>query len=115
MKQVILTVTDEDIRNGVPDDECDCPVALALRRLLSDDYDVAVDPVVHGLMVDGFVVCADVPQVIREFVTWFDAPPQVQEGLEQPTCVPGGFSVPLMIAPEHEHLFNADFLTEVRA
>lgn len=115
MKEITLIVTEADVRNGEPENACDCPVGLALQRLLADAYDVAVDPADYGVIVNGHVICAEVPAVIREFVTWFDSPAQVQSGLDRPVSADGGFSVRLAIAPEHEYLFKPELLTEVRA
>lgn len=41
-RKMIITVTDDDIKNGIPCDTKNCPVALAVKRLFNNKVNVEV-------------------------------------------------------------------------
>lgn len=76
MKHLMIRVTDNDIAQGLPDNPCNCPVALAVARLVgkNDVFDQSVLIGIDKIVVGGVVVCTEMPHTTIEFMTWFDAP-----------------------------------------
>jgi hypothetical protein len=114
VKHIILQVTDEHVRKGVPDDAFECPVALALKELLADDFELSVSR--YGIVIfEGghtHYVGGELPDVACVFMHWFDS--RRAHGLAEPACE-DGFIVPIEIAAEHERFFNSDLLVEKSA
>lgn len=69
---VLIEVTAEDIAEGVPKDDCECPVARAIKRATGLRTSVAE----LGISVNCYYpdsVEVRTPDEVREFVTRFDA------------------------------------------
>jgi len=71
MRTVTVKVTQEDIDTGEPEDNCRCPVAIALRRSLGVECRVDGDEI-KIRRGEGFV-CLNSPPAVEEFVTEFDS------------------------------------------
>ena len=61
-----INVTQEDIKLGVPTDECKCPIALACRRAIG--MPVRVDA--YAITVSGVTCC--LPNEVDSFIQAFD-------------------------------------------
>lgn len=71
-----VSVTQDDIRRGVPNDPCRCPVARALNRAADTlGYDAAVSAYLTTLTVDGekSFYYSKTPGPVGKFVQDFDA------------------------------------------
>ena len=67
---VTVEVTADDIRNGSPGSTCNCPVALALTRVMSRDYFIRVYGSSVSTDYDDFMF--DLPSEATEFIASFD-------------------------------------------
>lgn len=67
MRPIKISITKAHIRDGVPGNECDCPIALALKDALLTN-DVAVNP--DGMRVNNRTFSADKKD--RRFIERFD-------------------------------------------
>lgn len=72
-----ITVTDEDIANGIPGDTCNCPIALAVKRSV-DCIELCVG---HGRLyfrrkpISGRNYVGEsylLPTEANRFIKWFD-------------------------------------------
>lgn len=72
--RVQVSVTESDIRGGVRDDDCLCPVALALRRVTGEEVCVCSEQIGLGSLGRGYVFqrVLDTPRAVRDFVDAFD-------------------------------------------
>ena len=75
-----ITVSAEDIRCGIPNEPCRCPIALATRRV-NPSLQVVVSTKDVSLMssfADLSYKCYDLPAEAKEFVRKFDVGDDVQ-------------------------------------
>ncbi len=85
-----IEVTADDIANGKPGFSCECPIALALRRLFPDAGHIEVE--MADVHIDYDMV--ELPDEARDFIEHFDAEDEVSpfsfeiEGLEDIVCPP---------------------------
>lgn len=70
-----ITVTTEDIKNGLADSPCLCPIALAMKRA-GFEFPPRLDNGVHPTQIycskDGRKLVLPTPDVAREFIYAFD-------------------------------------------
>lgn len=67
-----IHVTAEDIENGIPQDACHCPVALAVKRATgSDDVDIN-DDICIGFPGQDVRDVFEAPDEVCDFVAAFD-------------------------------------------
>lgn len=64
-----IEVTQEDIDRGVPCDECNCPIAIALRRTTGETWDVTE----HEAISRKDLACIDLPRKAKDFIHAFDS------------------------------------------
>lgn len=82
-----IKVTQNDIDNGTPGKECECPVALAIKRAFEvDSVSVGDARIVIGCDI------YRTPKIVREFVWAFDAPEP-----DWPPFTPFSFELPLEV------------------
>jgi hypothetical protein len=62
-------VTSDDIVNGMPLDEEDCPIARAIRRCYPDDYPMVFDSSVHLVRSE---LVLTLPEEAQAFIREFD-------------------------------------------
>jgi hypothetical protein len=73
MREVVVSVTDEDIRLGKPKDGTCCPVALALRRAFPGVSVLDLDQDEAEILFDnGDSLTLDLPPDAGHFVNQFD-------------------------------------------
>ena len=78
MRKITVNVTQEDIDDGIPEEPCDCPIALALRRTLGPESEASVDVAESGPDAGhAYVGLFDQPDVrlpdaCRQFIENFD-------------------------------------------
>jgi hypothetical protein len=73
-KKIRVKVTKEDIAMGIRRDDCECPIALAIKRAAKTS-DVSVGFWTACL---GSRLCFPLPKEARDFVRVFDAGVQVK-------------------------------------
>ena len=77
-----ISVTQEDIRNGVPQDAASCPIALACKRAkVCGDAEVFVRNT-HIDCTDGRTF--SLPYEARRFINRFDSDPEFSDMTVQP-------------------------------
>jgi len=84
MRTVTISVTQEDIDDGIPEDDCSCPIALAIRRVLPPDLEVTCVMIPFygpALATIGEQDCP-LPDECKEFIEFFDNMPPAM--LNQP-------------------------------
>lgn len=67
--EITIEVTADDIGRGVPVDPCQCPIALAAKRLGLDVVGVDED----GIYVDQFDAAYLIPEEAATFIDLFDS------------------------------------------
>ena len=86
MKEVLMKVTNAHIKEGVKEDECDCPIALSLNKSIQKHFDEAVYVGVYSDSINvysydkkfGELICNIEPKnlegwfTINDFITDFD-------------------------------------------
>jgi hypothetical protein len=73
MREIKVSVTAEDIREGTPGDYTSCPVALALRRALGDVSEIEVDNVEAEIfLTNGDSLSLRLPPDAGRFINEFD-------------------------------------------
>jgi hypothetical protein len=75
--KIDVDVTDDDIRQGVPEEPECCPIALAIKRQLHPDDKVGVDICEFGPLRDSAFATINgtdcqLPDEAREFIEQFD-------------------------------------------
>jgi hypothetical protein len=91
--QLDVDVTQEDILQGIPNDEYWCPIARAVRRIVPGVECVTVDQGMLSVVLTEDIeehLEAELPPVAKEFVAGFD---------ETATVLPFKFSVALTRKP----------------
>ena len=66
---IMIDVTNEDIRFGVPRNRCNCPIALAIERATNAEHAVFVDSQYITIGRDKFFVDSHVASFMRSFDT----------------------------------------------
>ena len=82
MRKITVNVTQNDIDHGIPEDDCECPIAQAIRRALPDNGIIEVDIRDVGehaghasveLVLGKFLRQFRLPEQCAEFIALFDA------------------------------------------
>lgn len=74
MKDKILNITKNDIKNGEPTFVCDCPAALALRRLVKENRKTVY--IYHSFGYFNGRILGDTPDDLFKWIWDYDQNPQ---------------------------------------
>jgi len=69
---VTVRVTDDDIREGRPEDVCECPIAYGVRRVLTDYTRIEVGNDNLVIENDSYALRVSLPDEARDFIRRFD-------------------------------------------